>query len=58
MLNNMFNAIYDLEIVGEDMFRKWRDKGTEQFGKGAAVLTVKSFFEWLDSCETESDDET
>ena len=54
----MFNAIYDLEIVGEDMFRKWRDKGTEQFGKGAAVLTVKSFFEWLDSCETESDDET
>ena len=54
----MFNQIYDLEIVGEDVFRQWKDKGTESFGKGAAVLTVKNFFDWLDSCETESDDGT
>ena len=58
MLNHMFNQIYDLEIVGEDMFRKWRDKGTEAYGKGAAVVSVKTFFDWLDSCETESDDGT
>lgn len=56
MLSRMFNVIYDLEIVGEDTFRKWKDEGTESFGKGAAVATVKNFFDWLDSYETESDD--
>ena len=54
----MFNRIYDLEIVGEEVFCRWRDKGTEAFGKGAAVATVKNFFEWLDGGETESDNDT
>lgn len=58
LLNGMFNQIYDLEIVGEEEFRRWRDKGTENYGKGAAVTTVKSFFDWLDSGETESDNDT
>ena len=56
MLDIIFNQIYDLEIVGEEEFRRWKDKGTEGFGKGAAVATVKNFFDWLDSGETESDD--
>ena len=54
----MFNQIYDLDIVGEEVFRRWRDKGTEAFGKGAAVITVKNFFDWLDGGETESDNDT
>ena len=53
----MFNQIYDLDIVGEEVFRRWRDKGTEAFGKGAAVATVKNFFDWLDGGETESDND-
>ena len=58
LLYSMFNLIYDLEIVGEVEFRRWRDKGTENYGKGAAVATVKNFFDWLDSGETESDNDT
>ena len=57
MLNNIFFVIYDLEIVGEDAFRQWRKKGTESFGKEAATASVKNFFDWLDSFETESNDE-
>ena len=44
LLNSIFNQIYDLEIVKEEEFRQWRDQGTERFGKGAAVATVKIFF--------------
>ena len=58
LLNGIFNQIYDFEIVGEEVFRRWKDKGTEKFGKGAAVTTVKNFFDWLDSGETESDNDT
>ena len=58
LLNSIFNQIYDCEIAGEEQFRRWKDKGTESYGKGAAVATVKNFFDWLDSCETESDNDT
>ena len=53
----MFNQAYDVEVVGEESCYRWRDKGTENFGKGNAVQSVKSFFEWLESAETESDGE-
>ena len=58
LLNWIFNQICDLKIIGEEEFRWWRDKGVETFGKGAAVATVKIFFDWLDSGKTESDYET
>ena len=58
LLNNIFNQIYDLEIIKEEEFRQWRDKGVESFGKGTAVATVQNFFDWLDSGEIESEDDT
>ena len=54
----MFNRIYDLDVVGEEEFRRWKDKGTEGFGKGVALASVKNFFDWLDGAETESDNDT
>ena len=53
ILNQMFNVIYDLEIVREVVFLKWRDFGSEAFSKGRAILSVKSFFDWLDCGELE-----
>ena len=59
LLNSIFNQIYDLKIVKEEEFQQWRDQGTENFGKGATVATVMIFFfDWLDRCETESEDDT
>ena len=53
----MFNLVYDVEVVEENVFFWWRDHGTERFGKGNAIQSVKSFFDWLESAETESDGE-
>ena len=53
----MFNLVYDVDVVSEQSFYCWRDKGTERFGKGNAVISVKTFFDWLESAETESDGE-
>ena len=47
LLDEMFNILYNLEIIEEDDFYTWRDKGTENFGKGSAVMVVRSFFDWL-----------
>jgi len=57
LLNNMFNVVYDVDVVSEQVFCGWRDKGTETFGKGNSVISVKTFFDWLDCAETESDGE-
>ena len=53
----MFNLVYDVDVVSEQSFYSWRDKGTERLGKGNAVISVKTFFDWLESDETESDGE-
>lgn len=49
LLNAIFNQLYDLEVVGEDAFLQWRDRGTESYGKGNAVISVKTFFDWLEA---------
>ena len=53
----MFNLVYDVDVVNELSFYRWRDKGTERFGRGNAVISVKTFFDWLENAETESEGE-
>ena len=53
----MFNLVYDVEVVSEQSFYSWRDKGTERLGKGNAVISVKPFLDWLESTETASEGE-
>ena len=49
--------IYDLELVDENEFYTWRDDDQVMFGKGAAVVSVKPFFDWLKS-DSKSADQT
>ena len=51
----MFNTVYDVEVVGEKAFIKWREDDHEVMGKGNAVSSVRGFFDWLESAEIESD---
>ena len=52
----MFNAVYDCEVVGENSCYTWRDRAQEGVeGKGTAVMSVKAFFDWLESAARESD---
>ena len=53
----MFNLLYDVDMVSEQSFFTWRDKGTELYGKRNAILSVKVLFDWLESAETESNEE-
>ena len=55
LLHQMFNMVYDVEVVGEKAFVKWREEDRERMGKGNAVNSVKPFFDWLESAEVESD---
>ena len=56
LLCQMFNAVYDCEVVGENSCYTWRDRAQEGVeGKGTAVMSVKAFFDWLESAERESD---
>ena len=47
LLDEMFNIVYNTEVVGEDDFLEWYQSGTELYGRGTAVMSVKSFFDWL-----------
>jgi hypothetical protein len=55
LLYNIFNTLYDLEIVDEPTFIEWRDRGKEGSGKGVAVHSVTDFFQWLENANQESD---
>ena len=57
ILLQMFNLLYDLDVVYEHSLYRWRDKGTERFGKGNATTSTAKFFDWLESAETESEGE-
>ena len=47
LLSEMFEAVYNNEVVSEDDLKKWWEDGTELFGRGNATMSVKSFFDWL-----------
>jgi len=56
LLHGMFNGLYDMEFVTEGAFKRWKDNGTENYGKGNCVVAAKDFFDWLDSADVESDE--
>ena len=49
LLGDMFDIVYNTEVVSEEDLKKWREEGTELFGRGMALMSVRSFFEWLQS---------
>ena len=53
----MFHTLYDVEVVSEQACFEWREKGSENFGRGVALISAKNFLCWLETAETESDSE-
>ena len=47
--------MYDAEVVSEDEFYFWEREGTELYGRGNAILSVHSFFQWLKSANYEDE---
>ena len=52
----MFNLLFDVDVVSKQVFYGWRDKGTETFGKNSALMSVRTFFDWLGCAEPLSDE--
>jgi len=53
MLRQIFDVLYDEEVISEDAFYAWRvsQDPAEQTGKGVAFNSVKQFFEWLQDAD-------
>ena len=49
----MFNLVYNTEVLSEDDFFEWEKNGSELYGRGNALYSVRSFFEWLKSSDSE-----
>ncbi|XP_070557334.1 eukaryotic translation initiation factor 4 gamma 2-like [Ptychodera flava] len=60
MLLRFFVNFYDMEVVEEEVFLKWREDINDQYpGKGKCLFQVNSWLTWLETAdeEEESDDE-
>lgn len=50
MLDQLFRQLYDMDVITEAAFQRWRE-GTnpaEQEGMGVALMSVKAFFQALE----------
>lgn len=58
MLLRWFVNLYDLEIVEEEAFLKWREDVTDIYpGKGKALFQVNNWLTWLAEAESEEEEE-
>lgn len=58
MLLRWFVNLYDLEIVEEDAFLKWKEDITDAYpGKGKALFQVNQWLMWLAEAESEEEEE-
>ena len=54
VLDKLFTLLYENDVVGEEVFLKWEERGREDLeGRGVALLSVDSFMTWLKSADTE-----
>ncbi|XP_075213295.1 N-acetyltransferase 1 isoform X2 [Lycorma delicatula] len=57
MLLRWFINLYDLEIVEEEAFLKWREDVTDAYpGKGKALFQVNTWLTWLAEAESEEEE--
>lgn len=58
MLLRMFMHFYDMEILEEESFLKWKEEVNDEHpGKGKALFQVNQWLTWLEQAEEETDDE-
>lgn len=57
MLCRWFTNLYDLNVVEEDVFLKWKEEITDVYpGKGDALFQVNTWLVWLEQAESEDED--
>lgn len=58
MLLRWFTALYDLEVIEEDSFLRWKEDLSDAYpGKGNALFQVNSYLTWLENTETDEEEE-
>ncbi|GAB1609027.1 eukaryotic translation initiation factor 4 gamma 2, partial [Argonauta hians] len=58
MLRRFFMHFYDMEIVEEEAFLKWKEDINDEYpGKGKALFQVNQWLTWLEQAEEESEDD-
>lgn len=58
MLLRWFTALYDLNVVEEESFLRWKEDLSDVYpGKGQALFQVNSYLQWLEQVDTEDEDE-
>ncbi|KAI5698060.1 hypothetical protein M8J75_001128 [Diaphorina citri] len=58
MLLRWFNNLYNLEIIEEEAFSKWRENISDAYpGKGEALFQVNAWLNWLAEAESEEEEE-
>ncbi|XP_047337631.1 eukaryotic translation initiation factor 5-like [Impatiens glandulifera] len=54
----VLKALYDMDVLEEEFIVEWYEKGLVGSNKGSSIWkNVKPFIEWLQSAESESEDE-
>ena len=54
VLDKLFTVLYENDIVGDEAFLNWEERGRENLeGRGIALMSVQSFMTWLKSADTE-----
>lgn len=58
LLLRWFTALYELEIIEEDAFLRWKEDISQIYpGKGNALFQVNSWLTWLQEAESEDDED-
>lgn len=58
MLLRFFVYLYDLEIIEEEAFLKWKEEVNDEYpGKGKSLFQVNQWLTWLEQAEEESEEE-
>lgn len=58
MILRWFTALYDLNVIEEESFLRWKEDLNDEFpGKGQALFQVNAYLTWLEEAESEEEDE-
>lgn len=58
MMLRLFMHLYDMEVVEEEVFLKWKEEVNDEYpGKGKALFQVNQWLTWLEQAEAESEEE-
>lgn len=58
MLLRWFKALYDLGVIEEEAFLRWKEDLSELYpGKGSALFQVNTYLTWLEEAESEEEEE-